>query len=131
MRYIGVDVGTKRTGIAVSDETATLARPLAVVHTKDAPDTVLRLARNHTATRIVVGAGTDLTETPMPRIGKRVTEIADILKKEGLFVTLQSEVYSSYEAGRLIKRNDAAAAAIILQRFLETLRKNEKITYSA
>src|SRR5689334_11557167 len=44
MRILGVDVGRRRVGLAISDTSATLARPLAILHVQDADDAVAQVA---------------------------------------------------------------------------------------
>ena len=58
MRSLGLDVGDKRTGVAISDAQGILASPLAVLASED-EDTlineILKLVERHRAERIVVG----------------------------------------------------------------------------
>jgi putative Holliday junction resolvase len=58
MRSLGLDVGDKRTGVAVSDPQGILASPITVLTAKDEEaiiDEVLRLVERYEAGRIVVG----------------------------------------------------------------------------
>ena len=139
MRFVGLDVGERRIGVAVSDLTGTLARPLTVLKPAgletDAVDVVAgeiaRLAREEDGVAaIVVGLPRRLdgTATDMTR---RVEQFARLLEaKTSLPVTLQDERLSSREAeSRLAIRDkdwrsrkeklDAAAAAVILQDYLD------------
>ena len=56
-RTLALDVGNRRIGVAVSDVTKLLAKPLGVIDRKaeDAPARVLALLREHEADEIVVG----------------------------------------------------------------------------
>jgi len=139
MRVVGFDIGEKRIGVAISDLTGTLARPLGVLRPSgleiDALDIVAteiaRLAREEDGVGSIViglprrldGSPTDLT----PRVEQfaRKLEITTALR-----VTLQDERLSSREAeSRLAVRDkdwrsrkaklDAAAAAVILQDYLD------------
>jgi len=139
MRVVGFDIGEKRIGVAISDLTGTLARPLGVLRPSgleiDALDIVAteiaRLAREEDGVGAIViglprrldGSPTDLT----PRVEQfaRKLEITTALR-----VTLQDERLSSREAeSRLAVRDkdwrsrkaklDAAAAAVILQDYLD------------
>ncbi len=139
MRIVGLDVGERRIGVAVSDATATLARPLAVLRPSglevDAIDVVAneiaRLAREEDGvSAIVVGLPRRLDGTPTD-MTPRVEQFARLLgTKTALPVTLQDERLSSREAeSRLAIRDknwrsrkaklDAAAAAVILQDYLD------------
>jgi putative Holliday junction resolvase len=141
VRIVGLDVGERRIGVAVSDATRTLARPLGVLHAagleRDAPRVaaaeVARLAgEDDGVSSIVVGlpAHLDGSDSPMtPRVRKFAAELGRLTE---LPVALQDERLSSREAeSRLALREkdwrvrkarlDAAAAAIILQDYLDTL----------
>ena len=139
MRFVGLDVGDKRIGVAVSDVTGTLARPLGVLRPSgldaDALDVVaaeiVRLAGEEDGVgAIVVGLPRRLDGTPT-EMTTRVEQFARKLEtRTSLPVTLQDERLSSREAeSRLALRDkdwrsrkarlDAAAAAVILQDYLD------------
>ena len=136
---MGLDVGERRIGIAVSDATGTLARPLGVLRPSgldvDAVDVVMteiaRLAAEEDGLgAIVVGLPRRLdgTATQMtPRVEQFARQLAI---KTSLPVTLQDERLSSREAESRLALNDknwrsrkarldAAAAAVILQDYLD------------
>jgi putative Holliday junction resolvase len=141
VRIVGLDVGERRIGVAVSDATRTLARPIGVLRPsaldRDAPQLaaaeVARLASEEDGvSSIVVGlpAHLDGTASPMtPRVRRFAVELERLTS---LPVQLQDERLSSREAeSRLALREkdwrarkarlDAAAAAVILQDYLDTL----------
>jgi putative Holliday junction resolvase len=136
---VGLDVGERRIGIAVSDATGTLARPLGVLRPSgldvDAVDVVMteiaRLAAEEDGLgAVVVGLPRRLdgTATHMtPRVEQFARQLAI---KTLLPVTLQDERLSSREAESRLALNDknwrsrkarldAAAAAVILQDYLD------------
>jgi len=140
-RLLGVDFGRRRVGLALTDAAALLATPLRVMPAGDGPaDTARRLAALLRAASpddplrevgaIVVGlprrlGGEDTDQTPLAREFGRV--LAD---ETGLRVAWQDERLTSREAeSRLAVRDrdwrsrkarlDAAAAAIILQDYLD------------
>jgi putative Holliday junction resolvase len=58
LKVLALDYGSARTGVAVSDPTGTVARPVGVVERADSDDGLARLAdlvREHGAERVVVG----------------------------------------------------------------------------
>jgi len=58
MRSLGLDVGDKRTGVAISDPQGILATPLTVLASKDKDaliDEILKLVEQYKAERIIVG----------------------------------------------------------------------------
>lgn len=135
MRVAALDVGQRRTGIAISDPSGTLARPLTTV----SGDRMLHDAiRELTSWRqdedglelVVVGLprradGTDSDVTTFVR-----SFAAKVQQKVGCSFVFQDERLTSHEAEGLLaerERNwrkrkvrlDAAAAAVILQEFLD------------
>ena len=139
MRTVGLDIGERRIGVAVSDATSTLARPLGVLRSAgldgDALDVVVReIARlageEDGVGAIVIGLPRRLDGSPT-EMTPRVEQFARALgAKTSLPVALQDERLSSREAeSRLALRDkdwrsrkaklDAAAAAIILQDYLD------------
>ena len=140
MRFVGLDIGEKRIGVAVSDVSGTLARPLGVLRPSgldvDALDVVsteiARLAAEEDGLgEIVIGLPRRLDGSPTG-MTPRVEQFARQLRaKTTLPVTLQDERLSSREAeSRLALRDkdwrsrkarlDAAAAAVILQDYLDS-----------
>ena len=138
-RIAGLDVGERRIGVAVSDSTGTLARPVGVVRTSgldgDALDrTAAELARlaaeEDGLSALVVGLPRRLDGTAN-EMTPRVRVFAETLgRRTSLPVVLQDERLTSLEAeSRLAVREkdwrvrkqrlDAAAAAIILQDYLD------------
>ncbi len=126
MKYLGIDFGTKRIGLAVSDDAGRVAFPHAVIpndHTTY--DAIKRIGTEKNISHIVLGESKAAT-------GEDNAVMADIricksmLEQLGFTVHYMSESLSSIEAARVQGNNmppqllDAAAAAIILQRFLET-----------
>jgi len=129
-RLLALDIGDKRIGVAVSDESQLLARPLTTVaraSKRQDFERIARLAAEHNATRVIVGLPRTLRGEEGPQ-AKRVRRYADALSAAvGLPIAFQDERYSSVEAEERLaasrKRRsreaiDAAAAAIILQDYL-------------
>jgi putative Holliday junction resolvase len=143
VRILGIDFGQRRIGLALSDATATIARPWKTVAAGDTP----RASAALVATIVqAVCAGTDpeaeqldLIVVGVPkRLGGEDTdqtqparEFAAALQAGcGLAVHTQDERLSSYEADRLLavrerdwrrrkEKLDAVAAAVILQDYLD------------
>ena len=140
MRIVGLDVGERRIGLAISDATLTLARPVDVLHPASldgdgvalSARAIARLAGEEDGVQtIVVGLPRRLDGSPT-EMTARVMAFADALRAmTGRPVVLQDERLTSREAeSRLAatdrdwrsrkRRLDAAAAAIILQDYLDT-----------
>ncbi len=128
MKYIGIDYGSKRTGVAVSDETGHFAFPKKVFVTSGrlAGDVAL-CVKEFAAKAIVLGESRDYSGAP----NKIMKDILSFKKElEGLTrlpVYLEAEFMTSMQAERLQKdlggtkegMLDAGAAAFILQSFLD------------
>ena len=140
MRILAVDHGEKRIGIALSDETATIAGPLNVIeHISRAIDAaqVAELAARNNVALIVIGQSFDEDGKPNPA-GRRAGRFADELKnKTKIPVELWDESFSTQDARSaridlgVSRKNraghqDALAAVVILQSYLEANR-NSKI----
>ena len=139
MRIVGLDVGARRIGVAISDATATLARPVGVLRPAglevDAARTtaaeIARLrAEEDGVSALVVGLPCRLDGSANDMTARVRVFAEELGRLTGLPVTLQDERLTSREAeSRLalrIKdwrdrktRLDAAAAAIILQDYLD------------
>jgi putative Holliday junction resolvase len=144
-RFLGVDFGRRRVGLALSDATALLAAPLRTIDAGPTPAasaravaTLLREAGErdalHEVGGVVVGLprrlnGDDTHDTALARAFAAALSAAS-----GLDVHLQDERLSSREAESRLAvtdrdwrsrkaRLDAAAAAIILQDFLDGLAR--------
>lgn len=135
-RIIGIDYGTKRIGIAVSDPFRMFARPVGTYDAEAALVRIDELLSDPGADVIVVGwpLEEDGTEGPATRF---VEPFIARLKKRfpSVQVVKWDERYSSESAKRALRdagvrrkrrrertRIDAAAAAIILQEYLDEMR---------
>lgn len=141
MRYLALDVGDRRVGVAVSDKGGLIASPLTVIkRTSKVSDfaKIARLAREQGVGTLVVGHPLNADGTAGPQ-AQRIERYADALvaalQAEGLelSMTLWDEYLSTQRAqqamiasGRKAKdrraRIDAVAAAMILQDYLEAQR---------
>jgi putative Holliday junction resolvase len=141
MRVVGLDVGERRIGVAISDATRTLARPVAVLQigrldaaaVARAADEIGRLADEDDAIgAIVIGLPRRLDGSPTTLTRSVQTFGTQLGARTGLPVAFQDERLTSVEAeSRLAERDkdwrsrkkrlDAAAAAIILQDHLDGL----------
>ena len=149
MKYLGIDYGDKRVGVAVSDETGRLAFPYKVLENKgDLMEEILEIIAKENIGGVVVGESLDSDGLPNI-IQKDIDEFCANLKtKSNLPVSMEQEFWTSVQASRginsrrpdnknyqasgsliLMNQNrdmhDASAAAIILQSFLD--RKKDVI----
>lgn len=122
-KFIGIDYGTKHVGIALSDETGTLAFPKFVFpNNNKLLFAITEFCKEENIKGIVLGESEDLDGTPNP-IMKKINVFSERLKEgTGLPIYFEKEFWSSAEARKTPGRTemtDASAAAIILQRYLD------------
>jgi putative holliday junction resolvase len=137
-RILAVDVGTRRVGLAISDPSRTLARPLEAIAVASDADAVERVARrieqldgeDDGIATVVVGMPTSLDGTPTPQTAHVNAFIARLKARTPLPIVTEDERLTSREAeSRLARREkdwrkrkaqlDAASAAVFLQDYLD------------
>ncbi|MBI2037287.1 MAG: Holliday junction resolvase RuvX [Candidatus Liptonbacteria bacterium] len=131
MRYLGVDYGSRRVGLALSDDAGTMGFPRGIVpYTPRLADELCALIAKENVGAVVIGDSRTLAggENPIAEgahaLGERLTERA------GVPVFYESEAFTSAEARRAPLKEkksrapkkrvavDASAAALILSSFL-------------
>jgi putative Holliday junction resolvase len=136
-RYLGLDIGTKRIGVAVSDELGLLARPVMTLERKRNPKedlrSLARLCRKYDCVAIVAGNPLHLSGE-MSAQGERARKFAgELAALAALPLHLWDERLTSreahailYEAGLPRQEHgavvDQVAATLILQGFLDAQR---------
>ena len=135
MRIMALDVGDRRIGVALSDPLGMLASPLTTIErttpgTDAAIDAVLALAKEHEAAEILVG----IPYLMSGRIGAQARITLDfaaaLADRTHIPIVHTDERLSSVQADRMLAqsggasargkgRTDAAAAAVILQAYLD------------
>lgn len=129
-RWLGIDHGTRRLGIAVGDSSTGIGTPLDQLPAGGAVvvDRIVRLAVDYSAAGVVVGwpLNADGTEGRQGKLARRFA--AELGRATGLDVRLWDERLSSFEADNRLKRtmtrrqkkrrHDAVAAAVVLEDFL-------------
>jgi putative Holliday junction resolvase len=137
-RILAVDLGARRVGLAISDASRTLARPLETMTVTSEADAVDRVARrieqldseDDGIVTIVVGLPSALDGTPTPQTARVTAFIARLKARTSLTIATEDERLTSREAeSRLAMRErdwrkrktqlDAASAAIFLQDYLD------------
>ena len=138
MRYLAIDHGQKRTGLAISDASETLVSPHSVIETANEDELLRQISAVLQAEEIdaiVVGLPMNMDGTESDRSRKVRQFVLTMQEKTDKPVHLHDERLSSFEAGYLVgdleltrkkkkKRLDAIAASSILRSFFE-YKKNQ------
>ena len=132
MRYLCIDLGGKRTGLAVGDDLLKQAGPVDVIHTAD-PGKLLEGIRNaidqFAPDELVIGVPFNMDGTLGPAAKKSVALALMLEQTTGLKVHQVDERLTTFDADESLKqsgythgqkknRRDALAAAAILRDFL-------------
>jgi putative Holliday junction resolvase len=141
-RYLGLDIGNRRIGVAVSDELGLTAQPVLTLErrrpapgiSRDDLRSLARLARRFGVAGIVAGNPVHLSGDLSPQTEKTQAFAAALGELTGLPIHLWDERLTSreahsilYEAGHARQEHrrvvDQVAATLILQSFLEAGRE--------
>lgn len=134
MKYLGLDIGDKRIGIACGDSDVRIATPIGVLARGSlAQDTraLARLVRAYEATHLVVGLPRNMDGSQGAQAEAVKAYAQTLAQALNLSLTFWDERLSTIEAtqrvqatgarGKKSRRNlDAIAAAVILQDFLDS-----------
>ena len=123
MRYLGVDFGSKRIGLAVSDDEGKMAFPCSVVqNNENLLNEIEKIIEKEKIEAIVIGESKNFQGEPN-KIMAEIEEFKKILKEKiKLEIYFELEFLTSSQAKQIQgenKMHDASAAAIILQSYLD------------
>ncbi|MFH1846628.1 MAG: Holliday junction resolvase RuvX [Candidatus Omnitrophota bacterium] len=134
MRIMGLDIGTKRIGIALSDESGTIAQAKEVIlrkSDKKAVSKIIEMVREFKVKEIVVGLPIHMDGTEGARAKDSIKFAEELKKNTAVHVDMWDERLSTREAeGVLLEASmsrakrkkviDKVAAQIILQGYLDS-----------
>lgn len=130
MKIIGIDYGTKRIGVAISDETQTLAREYAIWPATDFWEKLDELLGLEQVEKVIVGLPLNMSGVETEKT-KEVKEFIGVLKsKINLPVDSVDERLSSVMAEEISgqsKQLDSLSAQIFLQNYLNQNKTNVSI----
>lgn len=137
-KFLGLDYGTKRIGLAMADDEMRLASPLGIIENKS-PSFVVeeleKIIKDEEVKKIIVGLPISLEGEK--KKGELLREILDFVaclkNKLGVIVETEDERFSSEQAkslmmglGRKRADKDTVAAMIILQSYLDRESRKQK-----
>lgn len=122
MRLLGIDFGTKKIGLALTDESGSMAFPYDVVPNDSTfLRTIVSLIEKETITAIVIGHSLNLDGTPNAVQKYIEAFITDLTLQTPVPIHLEPEQMTTQQAATTTGRNnqtDAAAAALIVESYL-------------
>lgn len=141
MRIMGLDLGDKRIGVALSDPLGWTAQGLEVFESKGAGEAAIRkikeLVRKHEVDKVIVGHPRNMDGSHGPRAEKARTFAGRLAKALNLTVELWDERLTTVAAEKLLIEADMSrsrrrqvidkmAAVLILQNYLDACSRKEK-----
>jgi len=134
-----LDIGDRRIGVAISDPEQILASPLSTIirdGDEEAIDAIIQLVAKHEVQQIVVGLPYSLDGSIGQQASKVVAFVEQLSKSTEAGIETRDERLSTIAAERLLAeagtkrdtirvRRDAAAAAFILQGYLDSLKVSD------
>ena len=140
MRVIGIDLGSKRIGIALSDSDLTVATPLDVIersgNVKNDHIAILKITDEWEVKRIIVGLPISLDGTLGASAQSVIDEISRLGNLTDIPIETHDERFTTVTAEQIllqqnVKRDkkkrviDKVAAAIILQGWIDSFNKSK------
>ncbi len=136
MRNLGLDIGDRRIGVAISDPEQILASPLAtIVRDNDdkAIEAVVALVNKYEVQRIIIGFPYSLNGSVGNQASKVQAFVDKLSQHTKVDIELRDERLSTVAVDRLLveagkksrkrkEQRDAAAAAFVLQGYLDSLK---------
>ena len=140
-RMLALDVGEKRVGLALCDETQTLARPMLTLYRASKKEDFARIAalcREHAVEKVIIGLPKTLRGEEGPQARRIRRYAAELQEALNLPIEFWDERYSSVDAQERLTASsrksrpkgdiDSAAAAIILQEYLDAMAGRQQPT---
>ncbi|MCD6453057.1 MAG: Holliday junction resolvase RuvX [Dehalococcoidales bacterium] len=130
MRSLGLDIGDRRIGVALSDPMGILANPLTIIHRQEEVadiTAITNLIYQHQVEQVIVG----LPRSMNGSLGQQAEKVTSFSQRLGSQIKIplvfRDERLSTVSAQRLMRNtgikkasyDDAIAAAIILQGYLD------------
>ena len=140
MRVIGIDLGSKRIGIALSDSDLTVATPLDVVERSGNVEkdhiAILKITDEWEVQKIIVGLPVSLDGTLGPSARSVMDEVKMLRSVTDIPIETHDERFTTVTAEQIllqqnVKRDkkkrviDKVAAAIILQGWIDSFNKSK------
>lgn len=123
MRYLGIDYGTKKIGIAISSKEGGFAFPYkTITNDERVLDEIEKICATEGITTIILGESVNYKNEPNPVMQHIHSFKTKLEEKLSVPVILQKEILTTKEAERIQGKSDtidASAAALILRSYLD------------
>lgn len=136
MRVLGIDLGSKRIGLAISDPDGVVAFPAGVIESRGRKRDLAALralVRERSIVRAVVGVPLHMSGRRGPEAEAAIAFASDLARAAGIPVDTLDERWTSLEAERMLRSTergrravkarsgavDESAAAILLRTYLD------------
>ncbi|MFA5554110.1 MAG: Holliday junction resolvase RuvX [Phycisphaerae bacterium] len=138
MKYLAIDYGSKRTGLAVCDPTETICSPLGILDgSKNLIKSICKIIDDEKIEAVIIGMPFNMDGTKGPQAQAVEKFAAELKKNTAVPIDFCDERLSSFaaedkfadidiKASKKRKPLDAVAAAEILQTFLEMKSSNKQ-----
>ena len=137
-RSLGLDIGDKRIGVALSDPESILATPLTIIDRRDetqALEAIINIINQHQVKQVVVGLPRSMDGSTGKQAEKVKAFTQELRNHIGVPVEFRDERLTTVLAKRLMQaantkktkrkaRDDAVAAALILQGYLDEIQNS-------
>jgi putative Holliday junction resolvase len=123
MKLMAIDYGTKRVGVASTDESGQFALPRMVFENDGSLlEKILEFKKKKGIEKVVIGESRNLDNSPNP-ILEDIKRFKEDLENMGVPAVLHPEMFTTMEARRLqgnTEMTDASAAALILKSYIDS-----------
>lgn len=125
MKYLGIDYGNKRVGVAVSDPQGKIAFPrITLLENVGLLKNLGSLVNTEKVSKIVVGLPVALDGSETEQSRKTRIFVEKLKRVVGVTVEFENEIFTTHlvkRAGGKKEHTDESAAALILQSYLDKL----------
>lgn len=139
MKYLGIDFGEKRVGLALGDDTVKLASPFRIIDNKGLDKLLAELAElieGEGIGQIVVGVPYSLNKKNNNKVGEQEQAVIDFISRLGMATVVpiarEDERFTSAQVDKMMEgeklpggKRDAISAMLILQSYLDKILNNK------
>jgi putative Holliday junction resolvase len=135
MKHLAIDFGTKKCGLALSDDRGVIAVPLAIVKTENLDEEVLKILENPLFKKVVIGESVNakgehnkVWEQTLKMVERLQDKIKNRTGNSEIEFVFEKEFFTSKHA-RVVDEEGAVddrAAALTLQRYLDKVNMRVK-----